>query len=192
MSSEHRSIYRPLLVLLAASVLFAGCSKPKVHDLFPIPPTTHPEREFFECKINGLRFTPRAPSASRLGSCTYGFTYHGTSGYTFHLVRNSQESGCRFRSVSITLDSIQLRQGKSYALGSKGAKKSYASYSKITDCTEDKLEMFTTDDKPGEIFISYYDSTVGFVAGSFFFSVFDSAGTEYRVAEGLFDQLITN
>jgi hypothetical protein len=192
MSSEHGSIYRPLLVLVAASLLFAGCSKTKVHDLFPIPPTTHAERQFFGCKINGLPFTPKAPSESGLGSCTYKFTYDGNSGYTFHLVSNSQESGCQLQSVSITLDSIELRQGKSYALGSKGVKKGYASYSILSDCSTDKLEMFTTDDKPGEIFISKYDPNLGFVSGTFFFFVYDSAGTEYRVSEGLFDQLFTN
>jgi hypothetical protein len=52
--------------------------------------------------------------------------------------------------------------------------------------------MFTTDDKPGEIFISKYDPNLGFVSGTFFFFVYDSAGTEYRVSEGLFDQLFTN
>lgn len=183
------------VLLITCSVLlvvFTQCTKRKVHDRFPIPPTTHAEREFFGCKINGLPFIPKAPSESGLGSCTYSSAYEGRAGYRFQLVSNSHQSDCGLITVSITLDSIELKEGRTYDLVQAGNKNNYGTYTIVSDCSGDKLEMHTTKDAPGEFRITKFDPALGFVSGSFSFTVKDSSGNNYRISEGLFDQLFTN
>lgn len=177
---------------MLALAIIAGCTKGKVHDFFPRPATTHEVREFFGCRINGLSFIPKASSESLLGNCTYKNVYGNPSGWTFQITSNRQESACRTISVSITLDSIELQEGKTYLLGTEGSKKNYAMYSIIPDCLQDKLELYTKDDKPGQITISKYDVDRGFVSGTFFYSVQDANGKVYRVSEGIFDKRLTN
>lgn len=187
--------FRNTACLVALALIACGlpqCTKPKIHDRFPIPPTTRAGSEFFGCKINGLPFTPKAPSVSGLGNCTYKFTYQGDAGYTFEITSNSHELGCRVESITIVLDSIKLEQGRIHLLGDPGTKKKYGTYSRIDDCSGDKLEMHTNDLNGGEVLITKYDSALKFVSGSFFFTVKDSTGNEYRVSEGLFDQVLTN
>jgi hypothetical protein len=181
-----------ILMLFTAACCVLGCTKRKVHDLFPIPPTTRAVSEFFGCKINGLPFTPKAPSESGLGNCTYRFAYTGDEGYVFQITSNSHQPGCRLETVTIVLDSIELKEGAVYELGSPGSKKLYGLYSVITDCTSEKAEMYTSDAKPGRLQVTKFDSALKYVAGSFSFTVIDASGNEFRISEGLFDQLLTN
>ena len=109
-----------VILLYCFTLFFMHCTKRKVHDLHPRPQSTFESREIVECLINGRTFRPMAIDSASMGSCTYRQAYTGDAGYIFELTSNMHESPCVFSSITIYLDSIELRQGIYYSLGTPG------------------------------------------------------------------------
>jgi hypothetical protein len=170
---------------------FVQCTKPKVHYLRPIVLSSPDSRELFGCRINGRPFSPMASDSSLLGSCTYAPNYHGSSGFTFQVVGNRQQSSCEFSSVTITLDSIELKQDRTYQLGTPGPKKNYASYFVISGCALTGTTINTSDDLFGIVTITRLDPIKKIVNGEFDFRMRDADGNIVRVSDGIFDRHYT-
>jgi hypothetical protein len=177
-----------LIICCLATVSFTYCRKPTVHYLRPVVLYTPDSREFFGCRINGKPFSPVAPDSSALGTCSYSPFYQGDSGWVFTLTGNRHEDNCAYYTVSITLDSVLLEEGKTYRLGTPGSKKNYGSYSFITGCSQRKIEMFSFDERPGIISIIKLDPIKKIVTGTFDFRVRDENGLVYRMSDGAFDR----
>ena len=185
-----RKAYVPFLLLVVP--VFMRCTKPKIHYLRPIVLATPDSRELFGCRINGNPFSPQATDSASMGSCTNRKVYNNASGYRFEITANRHESACRFFSLSIVLDSVEVRRGQAYALGSPGAKKNYARYSFISDCSQGSKELYTADDLPGIVVITKYDTLKKVVHGTFDFKIKDHLGNIYRISDGIFDRHFKN
>lgn len=177
-----------LIVLCCLSLLLSDCTKPKVHYLRPLPPSTFESRELFECRVNGRYFRARATDSASLGSTTYFTAYSGEQGFRFEITANMHESSCVFSSITIHLDSIELKQGRSYILGTPGPKKNHATYFYVSGCSQDGKRLFTSDDLFSEVFITRVDFRKKVVLGTFDFRMKDSTGREVRFADGFFDR----
>lgn len=175
-------------IALAIVLVLCYCTKPKVHYLRDLPRSTFESRETFTCRINGRGFIPKAVDAASKGSCTYRKEYSGDEGHIFEITANQHELSCVFYSISITLDSVELRQGRSYTLGTPGKRKNYASYFFVERCGDDGRRIFTSDDLQAEVFITRIDTAKKLVVGSFDIKIRDSAGITYRMSDGFFDR----
>lgn len=182
---------RTLLTLLVLSA-FTRCTKPAVHYLRPIPMITRDSRELFGCRINGIPFSPLATDSSSLGTCTYRKAYDTKEGFIFRINGDRHESACAFSSVTIVLDSIGLEEGKTYTLGSPGAKKNYAVYFIVKECGNTGEQMTTADDLYGYVKIDRVNHEKQIVTGSFDFNVRDENGNLFRMSDGVFDRHYTN
>jgi hypothetical protein len=184
-----RNAYSPFLLLIP---VFIQCTKPTVHYLRPIALVTPESRELFGCRVNGKPFSPLATDSASLGSCTNYNVYNHTSGFRFEITANRHESACRFFSLSIVLDSVEVRRGQAYALGSPGIKRNYARYTLLSDCSQSSQELYTSDDLPGTLMITRYDTFKKVVHGTFDFKVKDHQGNLYRISDGIFDRHFKN
>ena len=185
---------RPYLLFMLGVSVFVSiqCSK-SVNYNRPRPGTVTPDsREFFGCIINGHPFNPQANEQVTNGICKYASVYSGNSGWLFQITGELQESPCRSFIVSITLDSVVLEKGKTYTLGSRGARKNYGSYAFITECSQSLVELFTTDDLKGEVTITKVDNVKKIVTGTFEFWVKDANDFIYRISDGIFDRHYSN
>lgn len=180
------------LLLFLLVLVFSQCTKPTVHYLRPIPMVTFDSRELFGCRINGEPYSPQAADSASLGSCSYYPTYEGDQGFRFQINGDRHEASCRFFSLGIILDSIELRAGASYVLGSPGVRKNYGKYLLVTECSQPAVELLTSDDVPGIVTITSYDRTKKIIRGVFDFKVKDPDGNLYRISDGVFDRHYTN
>jgi hypothetical protein len=179
------------IVFYSLALVLAGCTKPKVHNLRPIVMVTAESRELFGCRINGKPFSPMASDSALLGNCTYARTYDGEQGFTFQISGNRQESHCEFASVTITLDSIELKADTVYKLGTPGVRKNFAEYFVIKDCALTGKSLYTSDDLYGELTITRLDTFKKVVNGSFDFKMRDENGNIIRMSDGIFDKHYT-
>lgn len=166
----------------------AACTKPKVHYLQPVVSVTPDSRELFGCRINGRPYSPEALDSSSLGGCTYTQFYADRTGKVFQIFGDRHETGCRFFSLGIMLDSIELKVGTRYVLGTPGTKKNYGWYFITDECGEPRSELYTSDDLYGEVIIDMFDPVRKIVRGSFGFHMKDKDGNIYRVSDGIFDR----
>lgn len=180
-----------LLICLFVCVL-PHCTKPKVHVLRPIALISPDSRELFGCRINGKPFSPAATDSASLGNCTYLRTYEGSAGFTFQISANQHENSCRFSNITITLDSIELKQDKTYRLGTPGLRKNYASYLVVGGCGESGKTIYTADDLYGEVTITRLDVHKGIANGTFDFKMRDEFGNIIRMSDGIFDRHYTD
>lgn len=178
----------PVVIAIAIVLLLCECTKPKVHYLRRLPPSTFESREAFTCRINGRAFIPKAVDAVSLGSCTYTKEYSGDEGYIFEITANQHEHSCIFYSITLKLDSVELRQGRSYTLGTPGRRKNSGSYFFIKGCGDDGTKLYTSDDLQAEVFITRIDTIKKLVVGTFDIKIRDSAGAIYRMSDGFFDR----
>lgn len=176
-------------IMVPMLLLFAQCTKPTIHYLRPTILITPDSRELFGCRINGKPFEPLAKDSATMGNCNYtAEVYRGDSGAVFQIKGNRFEQTCGFYTVGITLDSVYLRRGETYILGSPGLKKHYGSYTINTDCSQTAEELFTSDDTPGIITITKFDQNKKVITGTFDFKVKDKNGYVYRMSDGVFDR----
>lgn len=173
-------------------LIYSGCTKTVVHRRQSLTTNDPEKKEFFTCRINNVPYTPRGVGQATPGNCKYEFVYSGNSGWSFQLSADRYLTECRNFTVGITLDSVELREGRTYVLGTAGAQKNFGMYFLTTDCSPGKVELFTDDDKPGEITITKFDPDKGTVAGTFSFVVFDANGHAYRITNGIFERHFTN
>lgn len=181
--------YVPFLLVI---LVFIQCTKPKVHYLRPILSVTPESRELFGCRINGKPFAPMAVDSSSMGRCVYHQVYNGEAGYRFEITGNRHESACGFFSLSIILDSVEVRRGQGYELGSPGAKKNFAKYFIVRDCSQGSEEIYTSDEIPGILIITKFDENKKIVHGTFDFKMKDANGNLYRISDGIFDRHFAN
>jgi hypothetical protein len=181
-----------LLMPVVLSLIFFACTKPHIHKLTTANTDTPESRELFGCRVNGIVFNPHSIGQTSLGICYYIPVYTGDAGKVFQISGDRQESVCRNFSVSITLDSIQLQEGKTYVLGNNGDQKKFGKYLILKDCTAPPIELFTSDNDPGEITITRFVPEKGIVRGTFAFVVRDDNGNVYRISDGIFDRHFIN
>ena len=181
---------RSLLLILYCFIVagFPQCTKPKIHYLRPVVTVTPDSRELFLCRINGMSYSPEALDSASLGGCTYSEVYSGESRWVFQIYADRHETGCRFFTVGIMLDSIVLKERTRYVLGTPGKKKNYGWYFRTTECGQPREEIYTSDDLYGEIFIDRFDPVRKIVTGTFDFNSKDKNGNIYRVSDGVFDR----
>jgi Family of unknown function (DUF6252) len=151
-------------------------------------------REVFACRINGVPYVPKSASKELMGSCIFRTVYTGAAGS--YLEVNGYRHGleCKTFSVSITLDSIQVHEGSTYILGSKGTKKNYGTYFFMNTCTNNgTVELYTTDENPGQLTITRFDPAEQFITGTFSFQVRDKqSGRLYNISDGDFKRRFTH
>lgn len=176
-----------LFHVIVFAVLSSYCTK-TIHDRRSRVTVTPESREFFGCRVNGIDFVSEASTGNVSGFCTYMITYEKTAGYTFELFSDKSETICKTSTVGITLDSVQLVEGKRYDLGSRGDKKNYGTYILVPECFHEKIEMNTVDGLDNYVIIQTLDTVKKVVTGIFNFSVSDAQGNTYQITDGIFDR----
>jgi hypothetical protein len=184
---NHNDLIRSFVGLLFI-FLFISCNK-TIHDRRPKETDTPESREYFGCRVNGADFVSEARTGNVSGACRYTPTYDSVS--VFHIVSNQLGPDCSTATIEIVLDSVQLKEGKSYFLGAPGKKKNYATYSIISGCSEPVSEYATTDDTFGVVRIRKFNPDLRVVSATFFFTVMNADGDGVQIADGYFDRHFT-
>ncbi|HUQ67309.1 MAG TPA: hypothetical protein VM101_14195 [Flavitalea sp.] len=178
---------RYFLLALMVAVHFLGCTK-TIHDRRSRSTVTPESREYFGCRVNGADFVSEASAGNVSGFCYYQIKYEKTAGRIFQVFSDKFESTCKNSTVGITLDSVDLVEGKRYDLGAKGEKKNYGTFFLVPDCSQDRIELNTTDGMNNYIIIKKFDRDKKVVTGIFNFTVNDEFGHLYQITDGIFDR----
>ena len=184
---------RYISYVFCAAIVFAFtmCTK-TIHDRRSRLTVSPDSREYFGCRVNGEGFVSEARTNNVSGSCSY-IPVYDNSANTFEIYSNKFWAGCRSGTVGITLDSIDIEEGKTYSLGSPGRGKFYGSYFYVTGCNQDRVELYTSDndDVKGKITIKKFDPVKKVVTGTFYFTVRGTHGEFFQITGGIFDRHYT-
>lgn len=186
---------KPLLhfcfALLAAAFNISACTKTIVHDRRRNVTDSPESREFFGVLVNGRGFVSEAATNNVSGYCTYTLNYPGEAGHTFKIFSDYRVDDCGSITVGIVLDSVELRPGATYTLGTPGVKKFSGTYMNVP-CAQSRVDLFTNDSvRPAQLMIKRVDTVKHIVTGTFTFVVEDEFGTQYQISDGTFDRHYT-
>jgi hypothetical protein len=186
---------KPLLylsfALLAAVFIISACTKTVIHDRRRNVTDSPESREFFAVLVNGKGFVSEAATNNVSGYCTYTPTYKGKAGNTFKIFSDYRVNDCSSITVGIVLDSVELKPGATYSLGTPGEKKFSGTYLN-SPCSQSRIDLFTSDAvTPAYITIKRIDTVKHVVTGIFTFVVEDQFGTQYQISDGTFDRHYT-
>jgi hypothetical protein len=180
-----------LLALTIAGFVISACTKTIVHDRRRNVTDSPESREFFAVLVNGRGFVSEAATNNVSGYCTYSSNYAGKAGHTFKIFSDYRIDDCGSITVGIVLDSVELRPGMTYTLGTPGAKKFSGAYLSAP-CSQSRVDLFTNDSvRPAHIMIKRVDTVKHVVTGTFTFVVQDEFGTQYQISDGTFDRHYT-
>lgn len=184
--------YCVYLLLFITGISFFACRK-TIHDRRSRVTVSPDSREYFGCRVNGQGFVSEARTNNVSGTCTY-VPLNDNSASTFQIYSNKFFADCRSGTVGITLDSVNIEEGKTYTLGSPGSGKNYGSYFYVPGCNQDRIELYTSDsdDIPGKITIKKYDPVKKVITGTFYFTVKGSHGEFFQITGGIFDRHYTD
>jgi hypothetical protein len=185
--------YRCLFLVLTISIFpFFSCTK-TIHDRRSRATVTPDSREYFGCRVNGADFVSEASTGNVSGSCVYKSAYSDTTIKLFRIMSNNFSVDCAMGTVAITLDSIELKAGETYLLGSPGTGKNYARYSYVLNCSSDLVELSTSDndDLRGKVTIKSIDKKKQVIKGTFFFTLHGNNGEFFQITDGIFDRHFT-
>jgi hypothetical protein len=179
------------LALLAAAFIISACTKTVIHDRRRNVTDSPESREFFAVLVNGKGFVSEAATNNVSGYCTYTSTYKGDAGHTFKIFSDYRVNDCSSITVGIVLDSVELKPGTTYTLGTPGVKKFSGAYLNAP-CSQSRIDLFTSDSvRPAHIMIKRIDTVKHIVTGTFTFVVQDEFGTQYQISDGTFDRHYT-
>lgn len=109
----------------------------------------------------------------------------GSGVYSFFLGSGRLVSNCTGENISIFGDSIQLNQGQSYPLTSKGKGKFHVEVDEFLNCS---MSAFATNsNEPGILTITKFDYANQIVSGTFSFNAIKPNGDTFKVTYGRFD-----
>jgi hypothetical protein len=185
--------FHPYLLLFLSFIILVctTCTK-TVYDRRSRSTQTPESREFFGCRVNGMPFLSEASTGDVQGSCTYVTKYKDDYG-VFQIYSDRSGTDCRSYTVGITLDSVQLEEGKTYFMGTQGSKKKFGSYFFTPGCAQSRVDVYTNDTiRPAQITITKFDPIKKVIMGTFYFVVSDDKGNEFRISDGIFDRHYTN
>ena len=190
-------------LLLFAGMIFSysGCKKNSPGDpLSQLPPLTTKGLNTFGCLVNGKVLVPEE-LLTDLGppyACSYVYSYPGTSTPFGFLVGGTDKSSpCDWTSVTIDLDSVDLKSGDSLALTDWRDStraflgKKYGSCMIVTACPG-WTDYYTTNTVSGEATIVFMDPVNQIASGTFWFDAINVPGDTVHVREGRFDMHYTN
>lgn len=183
--------YNVFLLCSLLLLFFIACRK-TIHDRRSRVTVSPDSREYFGCRVNGQGFVSEARTNNVSGTCIY-VPLTNNSAYTFQIFSNRFWADCKSGTVGITLDSVNIEEGKTYTLGTPGRGKNYGSYFFVTGCNQDRVELYTSDndDTPGKITIKKYDPVKKVITGTFYFTVKGTHGEFFQITGGIFDRHYT-
>lgn len=172
-----------------ALVMFSfNCTK-TVHDRRPTATNTPESREYFGFVLNGRHYISEASTNNVSGTCT--FTSISTSAITFKIESSHSAPNCVGGTISITLDSVELKEGETYVLGTPGARKNYLTCFFANQCSKPAVELATKDNLFGFIKIKKYRPDIKVIQGVFSCIVTNGKDVTYQIADGYFDRHYT-
>lgn len=191
-AGQYMKSFTFIFFLVAAILLLPHCTKSIARGRFDRPNPRPDTRELFGCRINGVAYNPQRLDPVLLGSCFYRSTYGGDFGWIFKMDGERHNVGCRSFSIGFVLDSVMLEEGKTYLLGNQGPRNNYGRYYLNSTCDQSTLELYTNDNEPGQVTITYFDPVDKSVSGTFSFTVSDNNGNVYEISHGVFDRHYEN
>ena len=179
------SLFSTLCFLLFTSM---NCKKSNVTPIDQLPAATQTGANTFGCLVNGQVFLPKGLNfgGPRLNA---SYIYSNTNtlrGYFFNVsaIKNNGDKGAE--GVSISSDSLAIKQGQKYVLKNSSNKgEIYGSYGTSVNVISDDFN--TQGNYQGEVYFSRFDEIKGIVSGTFWFDAVNSKGEKVEVREGRFD-----
>jgi hypothetical protein len=186
---KHPGKYGGLLRLFALMtlVIFTNNCTKTIHDRRPTATQTPESREYFGFVLNGRHFISEASSDNVSGTCIFTADTHGTAS-TFKIESSHSAANCVGGTIKITLDSVEIAEGKSYVFGTPGPRKSYLTIYFANQCSEPAVEFTTRDNSFGFIKIKKYRPDIKVITASFTCIVTNAHGLSYQIADGYFDR----
>ena len=175
---------------LFISLTASECKKHKPgNPIDQLPPETQTGANTFGCLINGEIFLPKGPSLGPILQCAYQYLDNSYDhGYFFQLGAIHKNKTTDVLSVGIFTDSLTITNG-TFTLGNNQKGNAYALYTRATDTVH--VNLYTSNDLPGQLTITKFDETNQIVSGTFWFSVVKSPGDTIKITDGRFDMQFT-
>tara|TARA_B110000259_G_C13993077_1_gene393317 strand:- start:1078 stop:1617 length:540 start_codon:yes stop_codon:yes gene_type:complete len=176
-----------LLLLLTITLTLSCCKKDDDQSTNPIdqlPPATQTGEQTFGCLINGEAFVP--PSfGSNSPSAFYQFV---DGAYTLG-ISASKGGGNELESILLGALDVSNIVEANYLLKSEQSGNFLGKYLIGGGIISNSV---TTDEIPGELVITKFDSENFIISGTFEFTVLDNDGQEIHITDGRFDMNYTN
>lgn len=175
------------LILILTLALNTSCNKEDDEPQNPVdqlPPATQTGKQTFGCLINGKVFLP-----DNFGSGRPNAFYQFVDGAYTLGIHASNKRGEELLSVGLGALDIQLIKESQYMLNSEISGNFYGIYLLGGGLS---LDTTTTNNNPGTLTITNFDTEKFIISGTFEFTVFDNEGNEIKITDGRFDMLYTN
>lgn len=170
----------------AIIVMFSlNCTK-TVHDRRPTATNSPESREYFGFVLNGRYFISEERRGNVSGDCSYADTYNTAS--VFRINSNHSAPNCVGGTIEIILDSVNIKEGNRYVLGTPGRKKNFLTCSFVSECSKPAVQLATKDGLFGYIKITKYRPDINVMSGVFSCIVTNDDGISYQIADGYFDR----
>ena len=179
---------KKLLLLLTITVTLSCCNKndddQPINPIDQLPPATQTGEQTFGCLINGEAFVP--PSfGSNSPSAFYQFV---DGAYTLG-ISASKGGGNELESILLGALDVSNIVEANYLLKSEQSGNFLGKYLIGGGIISNSV---TTDEIPGELVITKFDSENFIISGTFEFTVLDNDGQEIHITDGRFDMNYTN
>jgi len=183
-SGTHNDLLRSFTAIVLVMFSF-NCTK-TIHDRRPTGTLTPESREYFGFVLNGRHFISEERTGNVSGECTYTATYDSAS--TFRITSSHSLDNCTGSTIEIILDSVQLKEGNSYAFGAPGPKKNYLTCFFTNECSKPAILYATKDNSFGFVKIKKYRPDIKVIGAVFSCIVVNSAGKTLQIADGYIDR----
>lgn len=162
-------------------LIIAGCKK---DPLSRLPGATQTGADTFGCLVDGMAFYPKAPLFSFGTTLSVEF---GQRNFHVHaLMKVDKKTVYYYFTVDLATDSISLKQGMTYPLGSISKDKFIGKYSLAKEYPDEK-DYQTGDSYKGRLTVTKIDSIKRFISGTFSFDASTNQGETAHVTDGRFD-----
>jgi hypothetical protein len=161
-----------------------------------LPPETHAGLNTMGCDVDGQLFIPQYtgsnPNANYYGaSLTSAFP-----AYSLFLSWQDKPTTCGGATISIYLDSVHLIADTTYLLSTSHDTSNIQdiyfqwAFYEFDQCNNGLSLYRTSAQMTGQLTISYFDPTVGIVAGTFAYDAVDVYGDTVHIQNGRFDMAL--
>lgn len=186
-AGKYSDPFRSFLVMTLVVFSF-NCTK-TIHDRRPTTTNSPESREYFGFVLNGRHYISEARTNNVSGTCT--FTAISNSAMTFKIESSHSAPDCVGGTIEITLDSVEIKEGTNYKLGTPGARKNYLTCFFANQCSKPAVQLATRDNSFGFIKIKKYRPDIKVIQGVFSCIVTNDHGITYQIADGYFDRHYT-